>query len=418
MLIVLAKLGTAETVGQFALGLAVATPVLMFTNLQLSALQATDAARQYEFGHYLALRLLSTAAGLAVIAGLALGVGFSPAAAGAVLALGLAKGFEAISDAYHGLMQQHSRLDRVARSQLLKGPLSILALACGVWLSGSAVGGALALAAAWGLLLALYDARSPAWLRRTQDRGSREASSAQVGFSPLDPRSSILDPRSAVPRWDWNALGRLAWLALPLGFVTLLFTLGTNIPRYFVEHRLGERALGIFAALAYFAVVGQLLTNSLAQVAAPRMGAQYATGDLPSFRLLVLRLVGIGLALGGAGILVALVAGRLVLTLVYRPEYAEHAGAFTIIMAGSALWGVVVVLGYAATAARRGRSQTAAAATVVLAALVASAVLIHADTLEGAAIATVVSAAVGIVAFGAIFLTTRQGTAQRSMGAQ
>src|SRR5690349_21224091 len=57
MLVVLAKLGSPEIVGQFALALAVTAPVFMFTNLQTRGVQATDARKEYAFGDYLALRL-------------------------------------------------------------------------------------------------------------------------------------------------------------------------------------------------------------------------------------------------------------------------------------------------------------------------------------------------------------------------
>jgi O-antigen/teichoic acid export membrane protein len=391
MLIVLAKLGSPQAVGQFALGLAVAGPVMLFANLQLATVQATDAARTYRFGHYLALRLLTTALALAAIGGIVLGVGYGPATAGVILAVGAAKGFEAVSDAYHGLMQQHGRLDRIARSQMLKGPLSVAALAAGVALSGSVVVGTVALAAAWGLLLLLYDVRSPAWLR-----------TVTAGAAPGE-------GERFTACWEWPVLGRLARLALPLGVVIVLFALGNNIPRYFVEDRLGEGALGIFAALAYFAVVGQLLSNSLGQAAAARLGRHYAAGELRAFRLLGWKLAAVAAVLGCVGILVAFVAGRPLLALVYRPEYAEHAAVFTIIMAGAALSGVTIMFFYTATAARRLGSQTAAAAAVTLAALVSSVALIRGDSLDGAAAATVVSAAVGLVAFGGIFLTTRQG---------
>ena len=40
-------------------------------------------------------------------------------------------------------------------------------------------------------------------------------------------------------------------LALPLGFVMMLASLGTNVPRYVVEHRLGVRELGVFSAVSY-----------------------------------------------------------------------------------------------------------------------------------------------------------------------
>src|SRR5436190_15785492 len=66
-LIVLAKLGSAEAVGQFALGLAVTAPIMLFANLQLASLQATDSTGEYRFGHYLALRLITTGLALVVI---------------------------------------------------------------------------------------------------------------------------------------------------------------------------------------------------------------------------------------------------------------------------------------------------------------------------------------------------------------
>ena len=67
--VALAKLGSSSMVGQFSLGLAIAAPVLMFTNLNLRAVQATDAQRTYSFGEYLRLRVAMTLAGLGVIAG-------------------------------------------------------------------------------------------------------------------------------------------------------------------------------------------------------------------------------------------------------------------------------------------------------------------------------------------------------------
>lgn len=385
VLIVLAKLGSAEAVGQFALGLAVTAPVMLLANLQLTALQATDATRAYRFGHYLALRLVTTGLALAVIVGLALALGFSPATTIVVLAVGVAKSFESISDAYHGLMQQHGRMERVAWSLMLKGPLSVAAMTAGILLAGGVVGGAVALAWTWGLLLAFYDLRSPGWLRKT------DAEHGPIAFSPC---------------WEWRSLGRLAWLALPLGIVAMLFTLSTNIPRYFVEHNLGERLLGIFAAMAYVTVIGQILSNSLGQAAAPRMARYYTAGDLRRFRRLVLQLAAVGVALGSGGVLVAWLAGKPLLTLLYREEYGEYADVFAGVMAGAGLWCIATMFIYAATAARRNRSQAAAAGVVAVTTFGACAMLIQGDSLNGAALASVATGAAAVVAFGTIFVTT------------
>jgi hypothetical protein len=67
MIVALAKLGSTLMVGQFSLGLAIATPVLMFTNLHLRAAQATDARRLYSFAEYLQLRSVMTLAAIAAI---------------------------------------------------------------------------------------------------------------------------------------------------------------------------------------------------------------------------------------------------------------------------------------------------------------------------------------------------------------
>ena len=67
MLVVLAKFGSPEMVGNFALALAVTAPVFMLTNLQLRAIQAIDVKDQYVYGDYLALRLFGTALALTVI---------------------------------------------------------------------------------------------------------------------------------------------------------------------------------------------------------------------------------------------------------------------------------------------------------------------------------------------------------------
>src|SRR5579863_8985813 len=56
ILVALVKLGSSLMVGQFSLGLAIATPVLMFTNLHLRAVQATDAMHYYSFAEYRLLR--------------------------------------------------------------------------------------------------------------------------------------------------------------------------------------------------------------------------------------------------------------------------------------------------------------------------------------------------------------------------
>lgn len=61
ILVLLARLGNPEAVGQFSLGLAITAPIMLFASLQLRAVQATDARLQFQFRDYAGLRILNTA---------------------------------------------------------------------------------------------------------------------------------------------------------------------------------------------------------------------------------------------------------------------------------------------------------------------------------------------------------------------
>ena len=127
ILVVLAKLGTHEMIGQFALGLAIASPVMICAGLSsLRIVQATDARADHRFQDYLGLRVLTTIAGLAAVAGILYFTNYSPITAGVVLIVAVAKAIENLSDVFGGLLQHHERMDLVALSAMLRGTLSLL----------------------------------------------------------------------------------------------------------------------------------------------------------------------------------------------------------------------------------------------------------------------------------------------------
>ena len=121
MIVALAKLGSSFMIGQFSLGLAIATPVVMFTNLHLRAVQASDARRFYSFGEYLQLRSVMTLAAIAVIGVIACLEHYERQTTMVILAVALAKGIEALSDIHYGLFQLNDRLDQTGASMMLRG---------------------------------------------------------------------------------------------------------------------------------------------------------------------------------------------------------------------------------------------------------------------------------------------------------
>ncbi len=382
MLTALAKLGSPGMVGQFVLGLAVTAPVIMFSNLQLRAVQATDATHEYGFGDYLGLRLVCTLLAVAAIIAVTFLSGHKGETAAVILAVGAAKAFESISDIYYGLLQQRERMDYIARSMMMKGPLSLIALAMGSYVTGRIFWGACAMALVWGMVLILYDI-PVAWIVLSGENGrtvEREG-----------PRSILAAMK---PRWNSSVLGILTWCSLPLGLVMMLISLNANIPRYFIVHYLGTEQLGIFAAMAYYMLAGNTIVGALGQSASPRLARHYAEGRIRAFRSLLMKLVGIGALLGAVGILVAIVAGREVLIMFYTPEFAKRVDVFLWIMGAAAVSYIASVLGYGMTAARYFRVQTPLMASVALCSALACFWLVPGSGIFGAARAILASALV------------------------
>ncbi len=381
----LTKLGTTEMVGQFALGLAITTPIIMLTNLQLRTVQATDARERYHFADYLSLRLLTILIALLVLGTLLLFAGYTRATAAVILAVGISKAVEAVSDLFYGFLQQRERMDRIAQSLLLRGPLAMIAMIAGLYWSGSLLWGIVGMIGAWAVVLIGWDLRCTAWLL---------ADATALGERPL------------WPRWQWQRLGQLAWLALPLGVVMMLLTLNGNIPRYFVEEQLGTSALGIFAAIAYLNVAGGTVVTALGQSVSPRLAKYCAAGEIAAFRHLLLQMVGIGLLLGAGGVAVAWLAGRPLLTLIYAEAYVA-ADLFVWIMLAAAVAYVASFLGYGITAARYFRIQIPLFAVVALATALACWWLVPGRGLVGAAMALLIGAGVQTAISAVVILRIR-----------
>lgn len=380
MLIVIAKFGNPVMVGQFALGLAVTAPVIMLSNLQLRAIQATDAREDYLFRDYLSLRLIMTALAFIAISGIAFVTKYRLETALVVLIIGLAKSFESISDVFYGLLQQSERMDRIAKSMVLKGSISLLALSAGIYFGGSIVWGAVGLALAWALTLISYDIRSALLILR--------------GSSPTipDEDTNCVAPKTLLkPRWSLKTLKSLFWLALPLGIVMMLVSLNINIPRYFIQHYFGERELGMYAAMAYIIVAGNTVIQALGHSASPRLAKHYASGDKKAFHSLLLKLIGIGVLLSVTGVVIATSVGKEILSLLYKPEYANRADVFTWLMVAAGISYISSLLGHGMTAARYFKIQLPLNIAFVVITVLAALLLIPLYGLQGAAWASCIA---------------------------
>jgi O-antigen/teichoic acid export membrane protein len=369
VLIALARLGSTEALGQFALALAITAPVIIFSQLQLRAVQATDAHRAFTFAHYLTLRLITTAMALGVVVVLLGASNYGRDTILVTAGVALAKAFDAVTDVFLGRWQQDERMDAVAITFMAGGIATLSVATAATALSGHAAAAAFAWAAAAAANLAVVRARS-----------------------------SRMYHLADTLAWERVALVKLARLAVPLGFVMMLISLNATIPRFFLEQLEGLHALGIFAAVTSLSIAGGTVMNAVGQSLSPRLSRAFAAGDTGDARAIAARLVAVGSILGLGGLLLALAAGRFLLGFVYGDTYAGAQELLVVVALAAALGYLGSALGYMLTAAREFVLQAPLFALVALATAAAGYALIPRLGLAGAGWSLVVGAGVQVIA--------------------
>jgi O-antigen/teichoic acid export membrane protein len=390
-LVALAKLSSPVLVGQYSLGVAIAMPVISLTGLQIRSVIASDVRETYKFGDYVGFRLFSIALAVLVILTIPFVLHSGPLMTLLTSVIGLSLAVENISEVYYARLQSIDRMDRIAKSQILRAPLSLLALGLGVYFTGRLSWGVAAMVLVRAAVLLGYD-------RRVQTQSSEPLESN----SP-ESRAAFEQLKEIVrPRWELRKMGRILWLALPLGIVAMLVNLNVNIPRYFIQWKLGTRELGIYSALAFLMSAGNLLVNALAQAVFVRLARLYAEGRRRAFIFLLLKLLAIGTVLGVGGIVVAWIAGAKLLAIIYRPEYAAESRLLMWFMVVAWIGYLGQFLGGAMTSARLFVHQIPLFALGVSVITLGSYWLVPRMGLQGAIVATMAGVSIQLLASAAV----------------
>jgi O-antigen/teichoic acid export membrane protein len=397
ILMFLTKLVRPELVGQYALGLALVYPVMMLANMQLRSVMNSGTRDQAQFGHYLSLRLLTTLVAFAVIFGITRLLQYDWELTEVVLMVGVAYGIETISDVYYARLQLHDRMAEISKSLMVRAALSVLTLAAVTYVTRSVVWGIAGVAAARAIVLFGYDTHERTHILRSRTK-------------------SYLLNGELSPRFDVREQRQLLWRSLPLGIVVLLTTLNSSIPSFFIKQGIGERDLGIFTALGLTISVGNMIVVSLGQSAFTRLSRAYASGNITAFGSLLVVLLTCGAGLGVCGMLISKFAGREILTLLFRPEYAERADLFPWIMAAGAVLFMAQFLGFGMTAAGFYHSQVYLNILANVTLVAACYWLVAGKGLLGAILAMLIAAIVQLVASAVILAAAMRTKANVQTG--
>lgn len=321
----LARLGPAEALGQYTLGLAIATPLVLLTNLHLRPAYVVDAHAR--FADYLALRRITIPLALALTGAVAVLGGHDGRTLAMVLAVAGLRAWEALSDILLAPAQRARDLAAMGRSRALRGLLTATGVGVGLLATGDALVG-------MALALALLGAQSLGPDARTARR--------------------LASAGPAVAARSRLALVRRTW---PIGLAAALLAAGAQTPALVLEHTHDVVVLGQLGAVTSVAYAAQLLNVALGNAAIPRLAACRREGR--SIAGLLGRLLLVVAACDGLLVLGVLALGDAYLRLAFGDAHAGLGPELVLVAVAAAVAGLANMLSQALTALERFGQQLA-----------------------------------------------------------
>ena len=365
IIIMIVKIEGPNLLGKYVLGLAYCSPIFMLSNLNLRAILATDTKAQYSFIDYFSLRLIFTLTSIIFILFLAYFNNYPLSTKLIIFLVGILKAVEAISDIFYGYFQRIERMDIIAFSQVSKSSAYIIIISLILFLTKNFIISLLIL-----IIFSIFISiviELPFYFKLNK-------------YSRLPLRVTFYFKKENI-----HKIYKLFLLAIPLGIVLMIISLNVNIPRYFINHYLGEYELGIFSGITYFIIGGNLIVNALGQSASPRLAYFFNNNKREEFFLLLKKLTIMGIIIGILGIFIAVFYGEILLNLIYTAEYSMYKNLFIVIMISSSFMYISTFLGYSLTAARYLKIQPMLFSIVFAICFISCLILIPRFNLNGAA---------------------------------
>jgi O-antigen/teichoic acid export membrane protein len=362
MLMSMTKVLAVEEVGVFVLASAITTPIQMFTNLQLRAVQGSDVKNEYCFGEYFALRIITVFVLLVVSMIISVFLQKGTHMLQVMFAVVLYKCADSYADNAYGLLQKYERLDRVAISRITRGIIGSAVFMAILWPTKSLVLGFLGVSVAWAVIYILLDISLVRQFERPK------------------------------PIFKMNRLVKLTAISLPLGVTMTIVSLNSGIPRYFTEKYLGSEQLGYFGALAYVVAMIRIAADAVCTSALPRL-SRYYIENIRGYVKLLVKTVIIAVFIGLCGVLFGLIGGSRFIAIAYKSDYAEYSNLFVWLLAAAGVAYIGSMLCVGLTAARLFKAQVPLFIIVTLVTMLMSWILIPRFGILGAAWATLAGAA-------------------------
>ncbi|GIW68013.1 MAG: exopolysaccharide biosynthesis protein [Candidatus Parcubacteria bacterium] len=387
IVVLISKFLDVYAVGQYGLALAITSPVVMFTNMQLRTVVATDNNNDYLVSEYLKSRILTSLLAIVLILLITLSLQKSNDLLIVVLLIAIYKFFESISDLIFGFFQKLERMDIISKSLGIKSCLVLLSIGCALYFFNNLLFGLSLTIASLVLVLIFFDLKN--------------------FLSFRDEKLSVTYLKSShltINKWFIKRFISLIKLALPLGITSVIFSINTYLPRYYLQLYFDESAVGYYTAISYLNLIGIMLITAIGQSALSRLSKLFSSSK-DEFIKLLLKMLCISFIIGLFGIFISFVWGSKILTIFYKKEYSIYNFELLILSFAGIFWYMAWSLNFGINAIRRYREQVPIFITVLLTQFIAQYLLTPRLGILGSAIAMTISSFILFIFF--ILLTIK-----------
>lgn len=296
LLVVFARFGSPETLGNYSLSLAITAPIFVLCEFGLRTVYLTHKGN-HPFKSYLRVRVVTL--GLAILLTACVGLIFVPAITSILLLVSLLRAADSMGELYSAPLQRHGSLGTIL---LAFGSNALLTIGIGIAVLVTTHDLLIVISS----LVVISTATTVFMMKGPTDRLLARTENVQ----------GILTERAIV---GYRSVVRAG---LPTGISWGLLSLLSSIPQYFLAIYFSKIEVGYFAIVLYVVVVAEIFLNAVSQSWIPVAKGLFA--HAPSFFRGVFKTATLWTAAFIPVSAIACVAAFLMLPLVFGASYAIH----------------------------------------------------------------------------------------------
>lgn len=300
MIIVIAKVLSANLVGEYSLAFAITAPIALFAQLKLRSIFVTE--KNIGFSDFLYVRRIINL--LSIIVMSLISILFYKEFFFTILVIGASKLLDLKSEIYYAVPHKKNELAIVGQLMIVKNVLMFISFFIALILFENLNFSLLSMLLVQYLIFILIEKR-------------------KITKAFYVTKKTI----------NYSNVKNILITSIPLGIVAMLFSFTINVPRYVLEHYESTKVLGYFSAVLYILTVSNLFQIAISQVFLPKLSVLYQEQNKQYFQKYLWRkLMVFSVALGISMLIVIFVFDKEILLVLYGEDYIAYSTVFKLSM--------------------------------------------------------------------------------------